>query len=251
MLIYESDYLTSHKRGNVLIQEWKPKNLGVDTFQNEIQNFRSLYDKIACPSLIWLQENLSIDLSLDLQFWIEEKTIVPNVKAGLKNILFTIPKKLDVQIALLNSFNNVNSIIRPSYYTSLHEALIDHERYEEKVQNKINLEHSEETYIKSISKTNSSIELSVQKEDLDYTIKHLVKFKKVLEFKKANESNFASLTNRELEVFNLISKSLQSKEIASLMFISLETVNKHRKNIIRKLGISQSSDWWMYTNIFL
>ena len=44
------------------------------------------------------------------------------------------------------------------------------------------------------------------------------------------------LSARELEVFNLITENITSKEIASKLFISIQTVNSHRKNIIRKTG---------------
>ena len=45
------------------------------------------------------------------------------------------------------------------------------------------------------------------------------------------------LTSREIEVCNMIKNGLTSKEIASLLNISLRTTEKHRINIRRKLGI--------------
>lgn len=46
------------------------------------------------------------------------------------------------------------------------------------------------------------------------------------------------LSPREAEVFQLIGLSLTSKEISQLLEISEATVSTHRKNIIKKLGIS-------------
>lgn len=44
------------------------------------------------------------------------------------------------------------------------------------------------------------------------------------------------LSNREKEVLQLISKGLESKQIAAQLFISPETVEKHRKNMIARTG---------------
>ena len=49
-----------------------------------------------------------------------------------------------------------------------------------------------------------------------------------------------NLTNREIEVLCLIQKGLLSKEIADKLCISIHTVNIHRQNLLRKLGVQNS-----------
>jgi len=44
------------------------------------------------------------------------------------------------------------------------------------------------------------------------------------------------LTKREIEILQLIANGEKSKDIAILLFIDLNTVESHRKNIIRKHG---------------
>jgi len=51
----------------------------------------------------------------------------------------------------------------------------------------------------------------------------------------------SSITQREMQVLNLLARDLTSKELAQRLFISLETVNSHRKNIREKLGVKTSS----------
>jgi DNA-binding NarL/FixJ family response regulator len=51
------------------------------------------------------------------------------------------------------------------------------------------------------------------------------------------EAHFDVLTPRELEVLKLIAEAHTSKEIADLLVISIKTVERHRQNILDKLGM--------------
>lgn len=48
------------------------------------------------------------------------------------------------------------------------------------------------------------------------------------------------LTGREIEILQLIKRGLLSKEIAERLCISIHTVNIHRQNLLRKLGVQNS-----------
>jgi DNA-binding NarL/FixJ family response regulator len=51
------------------------------------------------------------------------------------------------------------------------------------------------------------------------------------------EEQFDVLTPRELEVLKLIAEAYTSKQIADALFISVKTVDRHRQNILDKLGM--------------
>ena len=51
------------------------------------------------------------------------------------------------------------------------------------------------------------------------------------------DEHFDVLTPRELQVLKLIAEAHSSKEIATLLFISIKTVERHRQNILDKLGM--------------
>ena len=59
--------------------------------------------------------------------------------------------------------------------------------------------------------------------------------------KDENTINKFKLSKQEKEIIKYIIEGKQSKEIAELMFISKNTVDTHRKNINKKLEISNSS----------
>jgi len=59
------------------------------------------------------------------------------------------------------------------------------------------------------------------------------------------ESQF--LTLRESEVLKLIASGLTNKQIADKLFISIKTVETHRKNIMQKLDVHTIADLVKYT----
>ena len=50
-----------------------------------------------------------------------------------------------------------------------------------------------------------------------------------------------NVTSREKEVLNLIAHEYSSKEIADMLYLSHETINSHRKNIMIKLGVKNTA----------
>jgi DNA-binding NarL/FixJ family response regulator len=57
---------------------------------------------------------------------------------------------------------------------------------------------------------------------------------------------FEPLTPRELEVLKLIAEGNTSKEIAALLVLSIKTVERHRANILEKLGMRDRVDLTRY-----
>ena len=59
-------------------------------------------------------------------------------------------------------------------------------------------------------------------------------------YSKDNTSNYA-ISSREKEVLSLIAKGMDSKDVAEQLFISIETVKTHRKNMINRFKAKDTS----------
>jgi DNA-binding NarL/FixJ family response regulator len=67
-----------------------------------------------------------------------------------------------------------------------------------------------------------------------------------------SESPLAALTDRELEVFQLLGRGLSTREIASRLYLSIKTIETHRDHIKVKLGLESgrelvrfATSWYM------
>jgi DNA-binding NarL/FixJ family response regulator len=56
------------------------------------------------------------------------------------------------------------------------------------------------------------------------------------------------LSEREIEVINLIRDGLSSKEIATRLSIAIKTVEVHRHNILKKLKVKNTASLINYIN---
>ncbi len=66
-------------------------------------------------------------------------------------------------------------------------------------------------------------------------------------FLKEENCDPASLSHREVEVIKLISQGLTNNRIAEKLQLSIHTVGTHRKNILKKLNLKNSTEVVMYS----
>lgn len=58
----------------------------------------------------------------------------------------------------------------------------------------------------------------------------------------------AKLSGREMQVMKLYSNSYRAEKIADTLFISIETVRKHKRNSLQKLGFHSLSEFITYAS---
>ncbi|MBI5117268.1 response regulator transcription factor [Candidatus Poribacteria bacterium] len=64
--------------------------------------------------------------------------------------------------------------------------------------------------------------------------------------RKTGESSSLLLTQREKEILKLVAEGRSSREVADLLFISDRTVDWHRANIMKKLGLKNTAELVKY-----
>lgn len=68
----------------------------------------------------------------------------------------------------------------------------------------------------------------------------------ITSFPRESFSPFSILTQREREVIQLIAEGKSTKKIASLLFLSIKTVETHRQNIMEKLDLHSVAELTKY-----
>jgi DNA-binding NarL/FixJ family response regulator len=63
--------------------------------------------------------------------------------------------------------------------------------------------------------------------------------------------NLESLSERELQIIQLVKSGYSSKEIASMLMVALKTVEVHRHNILRKLGLKNAAALVNFANKYV
>ena len=62
----------------------------------------------------------------------------------------------------------------------------------------------------------------------------------------SSSDDMAKLTKTETEILKCIALGMTTKEIAEKRFSSFHTINTHRKNIFRKLGVNNAHEATKY-----
>lgn len=63
---------------------------------------------------------------------------------------------------------------------------------------------------------------------------------------KGEEASYDTLSDREHEILKLIAEGQTNREIADLLFLSVKTVQAHRANLMRKLGMHDRTELVKY-----
>ena len=81
------------------------------------------------------------------------------------------------------------------------------------------------------------INVAIEVDNISYASKKINSICEQNEFAQKNYFKYLLLTKREKEIIKLIASGYNSRYISDTLFISLHTVNNHRKNILNKLNI--------------
>jgi len=249
MKINESDLLTIHfeKETNCFVQFWKTSPKTFEDLKMEFLIFTSFYKKYKPTNTLWLQENFCLPLNVDINNWIEEHVNVPCVENGNRKVAFVVGKDVLVHLSVMNSFKETKSIISPLHFATEKEARIWITETKPKpiTNNKITI------LFEGIDEEgNSIIKIKRPSSDISNTIRSFGTLIEENNFIKTNIAKFTQLTKREKEILVIFSKGMRHQEVADELFISVQTLRTHWKNIKNKLEIKSIADVIMYVNSF-
>jgi DNA-binding NarL/FixJ family response regulator len=89
---------------------------------------------------------------------------------------------------------------------------------------------------------------AVQKGELFFSqsVRTQVLHEYVERVRKGSDSSFPSLSVREREVLQLLAEGKSTKDMAGMLYVSVKTVESHRKHIMDKLGLHSIAELTQY-----
>ncbi|MBT8295393.1 MAG: hypothetical protein KJO51_03175 [Gramella sp.] len=249
MKLDESNYLIINyeEENDCFVQFWKKSPESFSILKKEFLTFRSFYERYKPSKTLWLQQNFQLEIDKVMHEWIEENINRPGVEWGNKKVAFVVGKDVLVHLSVMSYFEEQNSVIHPVHFASEKEArewlngTSNHKRINKEI--KILFEGVD-------NEGNSIIKIKRPSSDIASTILSFGHLIEENSFLKSNISKYSKLTRREKEIMVIFSKGLRQKEVAEELYISIETLRTHWKNIKRKLGIKSLAEVIKYVNAF-
>ena len=175
---------------------------------------------------------------------IAEESVI--VRSGLSTALRRIPK-LTIQSVEIRSITALEDCLRTQPIDLLiinpyFNNYFDIDDFREQIgERDIQVVALTTTYVAPhlLNKYDATIELYDSLTKVNDTIVKLIQ-------KDTDDNDQESLTDREKEVVVCVAKGKTNKEIAEELFLSVHTVNTHRKNISKKLQINSPSGLTIY-----
>src|SRR5688572_7436411 len=199
---------------------------------------------------------IKLHITDDQELYLEGLTLLLNKQEGMSvtgtslsglQLLEKLPE-LDVDVLLLdvhlNDINEEELVIKiraqkPTlkiiYLTMMRGTRFIHKLVKHRIQGYVlknaSIEELKEA-IRIVSEGGEyfSKEINITDTDQDFRLTITVDDKKVDEI----------LSKREIEILTLICKEFSNAEIAAKLFLSISTVETHRKNLIAKLGVNNT-----------
>ncbi|QYA25235.1 response regulator transcription factor [Gramella sp. MT6] len=249
MILYESEFLQINfeEENNCFVQFWKKSPKCYSKLKDEFLEFIELYKKYCPEKTLWLQQNFQLPINLETHRWIEENVNIPGVNYGNEKVAFVVGKDVLVHLSVMNYFEEDNSVIHPLHFATEKEARQWLNGQKDNCKNSTSIKILFEGVD---AEGNSIIKIKRPSKDITSTLLSIGHVIDENNFIKSNISKYSRLTKREKEIMVIFSKGFRQQEVADQLFISIETLRTHWKNIKKKLDIKSIADVSKYVNAF-
>lgn len=260
MIIYSGPYLlvTLEPEHNRFINSWKAAPNETDAFKSELLQYRGALEKINPTQIIWLQQNFTFKIDDETKMWVEMNILRPRFKEGFvaedkdgfHPIAFVVGQDILSHMEVMGVFDEPSpSVFNPKHFATEQEAR-DWLNNEFEIKTSENIK-TEITYKGLDSEGIAVIEVKSPTSEIVNTINSFKTILEENEFMKSHVKEYASLTEREIDVLALVGLGEKHQEIADKLFISIHTVREHVKKIKQKLGVKSHGEILQYFNAFL
>lgn len=247
MLEYQSDYFSIEYREKerLILPSWTDKELNAELFMDEMKRFMDVVYKTKPLNAVWSQQNFTYQIPSKLFNWIEDEVNKPGKKVGVKKVGFVLGEDVLAQFSTMETFEATNSVFAPRYFSDAKKALEWVDQKEEIIENpfekEINL-----LIEKNLEKGSAKIQIELSLEQLPFYLKKLKELVNHQTFVYQNYQRYMLLTAREREILTLICDGYTSQRISDKLYVALNTILTHRKNILRKLDCKNVAELVKY-----
>ena len=242
MEIYNSPFLSINQEDDLLVQSWTEKKLSPEKFKEELLIFSSIADQLKPKSALFMHEHFTLEIPENLYLWLENDINIKRHNQGLKKLAFTVSPEQKANISVINSFNEVQSVLRPHYFLNSKEAreYFNKNSYDQKeVDDSFGISLKLKEKLISIDMKNSS-------SNLPQIIDAIKSIESQNKWAASRLERYRKLTIREKEVMKYLSMGYTNAQISERLFISLDTVKNHRKSLKIKMEIKNSFEFHQY-----
>ncbi|MEQ8906148.1 helix-turn-helix transcriptional regulator [Ekhidna sp.] len=248
MTIHNGDHLTIEyeKEAHRYVMFWHKPPSTFKEFQKEMLTYTKYFVKNGINQALWLHKNYNLPLTEEQLDWVQENVNEPCSETAVK-VAFVVGEDAIVHLMVMDHFddNPIDSEVR--HFSSEERARkwlnYDQQEFTTSGKTKITFEGEDENGHSVFTvKTPSASVISALK-----SFKYL---SEEGEFVKHHMKQYLLLTPREKQVLIMMAKGMTSKEIASVLFLSVHTVATHRKAINQKLEITSVMEAKQYVDAF-
>lgn len=225
---------------DLLYNTWG-KCQSAEGYISTIKEYKAIFEKILPRRILWSEIDFDFVIPPDLQDWtyyfLDKPASDLNIDFQLGHIL---SNELLTSLPIIEMFPEGRTYYHPRFFVHEKQAL---------------------DWIINQSLTSNDLRLSINKQEenkraqiildvnLDNLPEYLMEFQKLLKsrhFLAENRRKYELLSIREKEILKLVTHNYSNKEMADQLFLSIETVKTHRKNIHRKLQCKSISELMSY-----
>ncbi|SFD65605.1 helix-turn-helix domain-containing protein [Flavobacterium phragmitis] len=213
-----------------------------DDFSNALKNFQRIYEQVSPEYTLWDCSNFNHIISPNEQLWIDRFMNMPATKGGKEKR--KVAKLISVDLAAMHSiaevFENGNAPVNCGYFAYEQQAVNWLLQKETKSSTTISLNRPPIfTLLKDAKSGSTSIQLQFNDDEIDFYLKQIKQLLNNRNFLLNHYHLFSLLTSQEKIILEKIIDGHESRQIADLLFVTVETIKTHRKRIFQKLKVKK------------